>query len=103
DFFKPLDHPPPQEIPVHAPVRDDAHLGPTEDLDRAPDGIPHAIVGLTAVFAVVLAVLLLFVFFIGTTTSRIGVVALAAIAVPVIISSLNRKADRDRDHVHPSR
>ena len=103
DFFRPIEHPPSDELPIHAPVRDDTHLGDTEDLDREPDGIPHAVVGLTAFFAVMLAVLLAFVLMIGTTTSRIGILVLGALAIPVVISGLKRKADRDRDHVHPSR
>jgi hypothetical protein len=34
---------------------------------------------------------------------RICVAILIALAMPVVISSLKHKADRDRDHVHPSR
>jgi Flp pilus assembly protein TadB len=91
------------DTPIHAPVRDDEHLGRTEDLDRQPDGVPHSIVGLTAFFAVMLAVLVVVVFFLGTTVSRIGAVLLVAFAVPVIVSGLKRKAERERDHLHPSR
>ena len=41
----------------HNPVRDDRRLAPTEDLDREPDGVPHKVVGMTAFFSVVLALL----------------------------------------------
>src|SRR5262245_22786294 len=38
-----------------SPIRDDHALGPTEDLDREPDGVPHGIVGRTVLGAYVLA------------------------------------------------
>ena len=46
-----------QHDAVHSPVRDDEALGPTEDLDREPDGMPHQVIGLTALFSVMLAML----------------------------------------------
>lgn len=88
---------------VHSPVRDDAALGPTEDLDRRPDGVPHAVVGLTALFSVMLAMLIAFMFLAGGMISRIAAVVLAFLAVPVIVTTLRRKAYRDRDRLHPSR
>ncbi len=87
----------------HNPVRDDSKLAPDEDLDREPDGVPHRVVGLTALFSVMLAALLAFMFIVGGTTSRIAAAVIAVIAIPVIVGSLNKKADRDRDHLHPSR
>src|SRR5262249_18536832 len=42
---------------VHSPLRDDRLLGPEEDLDRMPDGVPHPVVGLTALYSVFLAML----------------------------------------------
>ena len=87
----------------HNPVRDDRKLAPTEDLDREPDGVPHGVVGLTALFSVVLALLLAFMFLSGSTVMRVGAVIIALAAVPVLVTSLRNKADRDRDHTHPSR
>lgn len=87
----------------HNPVRDDSKLAPDEDLDREPDGIPHRVVGLTAFFSVMLAALLAFMFIVGGTTSRVAAVLIAVFAIPVIVGTLNKKADRDRDHLHPSR
>jgi uncharacterized membrane protein YphA (DoxX/SURF4 family) len=46
--------------------------------------------------------LVAFMFLAGGWT-RIGAVLLVVIAVPILVSSLNKKADRDRDHLHPSR
>jgi hypothetical protein len=106
-WFLPIDPPPvhgPAPIaPVYAPVRDESKLGPTEDLDREPDGVPHSVVGATAGFAVVLSLLLASVWFVSSWAMRVGVLILVAAAVPVITTSLKHKADRDRDHVHPSR
>lgn len=87
----------------HNPVRDDRKLAPDEDLDREPDGVPHGVVGLTALFSVVLALLLAFMFLSGSTVVRVAAVILAFLAVPVLVTSLRNKADRDRDHAHPSR
>ena len=87
----------------HNPVRDDSKLAPTEDLDREPGGVPHKIVGLTALFSVVLAMLVAFMFLTGGTVGPVAAVALAAIAIPTVVSALRHKAERERDHVHPSR
>jgi Flp pilus assembly protein TadB len=103
DFFQPIEGPPPEQATVHAPIRDDAQLGPTEDLDREPDGVPHAVVGLTAFFAIILAILLLVLFVAGATVGHIAAAILLVLAVPVVVTNLKHKADRDRDHVHPSR
>jgi hypothetical protein len=88
--------------PQH-PVRDDAKLAPTEDLDRQPDGVPHAVVGLTAGFSVILAMLVAFMFLTGSTVARVAAVALAGIAIPMLVAMLRGKAARERDHAHPSR
>jgi hypothetical protein len=85
------------------PVRDETKLAPTEDIDREPDGVPHSVVGLTALFSVMLAMLVAFMFLSGSLVARIAAVALVVIAIPTLVGSLGRKADRDRDHEHPSR
>ena len=87
----------------HNPVRDDSKLSPTEDLDREPDGVPHSVVGLTALFSVMLAFLVAFMFLAGNTITRGAAIVLLIIAVPVLVGTLRGKADRDRDHTHPSR
>ena len=87
---------------VHSPVRADETLGADEDLDRNPDGIPHAVVGWTALVAVVVACVLVAVLFAGMV-SEVVAVGLAIIAVPWLVFRLRNKAERERDHVHPSR
>ncbi len=87
----------------HSPVRDDLATGATEDLDRQPDGVPHHVVGLTAAFSVMLALLVAFMMLTGKVIGIIAAVLLAALAIPVLVSTLRAKADRDRDHLHPSR
>lgn len=87
----------------HSPVRDDRKLGPSEDLDREPDGVPHQVVGLTALFSVLLAMLVAAMFLSGSTAGQIAGIALAVLAIPVLVMSLRDKAERDRDHIHPSR
>ena len=97
------DHRPIAQNVVHSPVRDDEALGPTEDLDREPDGMPHQVIGLTVLFSVMLAMLVAFMVLAGGTVSRVAAVILVVLAVPVLVSSLRRRSDRDRDQIHPSR
>ena len=99
----PIVRPPEEHEIVQSPVRDDDALGPTEDLDRQPDGVPHAVVGLTALFSVMLAMLIAFMVLAGGTVSRVAAVLLALLAIPVLVSTLRKKAIRERDTVHPSR
>jgi hypothetical protein len=86
-----------------APVRDDTALSPTEDLDREPDGAPHSVIGLTALFSVMLAMLVAFLFLSRKPVDMVAAVLLIVVAIPVLVSSLRKKAERDRDHLHPSR
>ncbi len=88
---------------VHSPVRDDSKTTAHEDLDREPDGVPHGVVGMTAFFAVVFAMLLGAMFLSGGVVGHVSAALLAVVAVPVLARRLGRKADRERDHVHPSR
>jgi hypothetical protein len=87
----------------HNPVRDDSKLSPTEDLDRQPDGVPHQVVGMTALFSVMLALLVGIMFVFGGMVTKIAAIVLAVLAVPVLVGTLRNKSERDRDHVHPSR
>jgi hypothetical protein len=86
-----------------APIRDDAQLGPHEDLDREIDGVPHSIVGMTALFSIMLALLVGVVFVSGGAVSKFAAIALLVLAIPVLVTTLHRRADRQRDHAHPAR
>ena len=90
------------EVP-RAPVRDDDALAADEDLDREPDGVPHAVVGFTAFFSVLLAMLVAFMFLTHNTATQVAAVVLIFIAIPVLVSTLRKRADVHRDHLHPSR
>ena len=103
DSLHPIIRPPDVGHEPHNPVRDESKLAPTEDLDREPDGVPHSVVGLTALFSVMLAMLVAFMFLSGHVVGRVAAIALAVIAIPTLVTSLRKKADRERDHVHPSR
>jgi hypothetical protein len=74
-----------------------------EDLERQPDGVPHQVVGLTALFSVMLAILVGVVFLTGGYLGGVCAAGIALIAIPALVSGLGKKADRERDHVHPSR
>jgi membrane protein implicated in regulation of membrane protease activity len=71
-----------------------------EDPDRLPDGIPHAVIGLTVFYTLLLAIAVMLLW---TGEMRAVAVAIAAVATPLLVARLARKAERDRDHVHPSR
>jgi hypothetical protein len=86
----------------NSPVRDDDSLGPTEDLDRELDGVPHDVVGLSALFSVLFAAVVLGMWLSGST-GRVAAVAMCMIGIPMLVSSLRRRSERERDHVHPSR
>jgi len=98
----PIIRPPDVGHEPHSPVRDDSKASAHEDLDREPDGVPHSVVGMTALFSVVLALLVAFMFLAGGPL-RVAAVVLLVIAVPLLVSVLGKKARRERDHVHPSR
>jgi|SRR4051794_30027664 len=99
----PIIRPPEEYERPQNPVRVDEALGATEDLDREPDGVPHHVIGLTAGFSVMLAVLVGLMFIAGNTVSRVMAVVLVLLAIPTLVSVLRKRADRDRDHLHPSR
>jgi len=84
-------------------VRDDRALAPDEDLDREPDGVPHDVVGFTAFFSVLLAMLVAFMFLTHSRVVQVAALVIILIAIPVLVSTLGKRADRDRDHLHPSR
>ena len=74
-----------------------------EDIERQPDGVPHLVIGLTALFSVLLAALLIGVCLSGPSLGLVAAALLIVTAIPVMVTWLNAKAERDRDHVHPSR
>ena len=84
------------------PVRDDSSLGPNESLDREPDGVPHDVVGLSALFSVLFAAVVLGMWLSGTT-GRIAAVAMCMVGVPMLVSNLRQRSERTRNQTHPSR
>jgi len=89
--------------PAPSGLRGDDVLGPHEDVEREPDGIPHDVIGLTAFFSVILAMLLGTIFVTGGTVGRTAAILIAGFAIPALVSSLSRRAERDRDPTHPAR
>jgi hypothetical protein len=92
-----------QVVHIALPAEPDQRLSPHEDVERQPDGVPHLVIGLTALFSVVFAIAMIAVLLSGPSLGSITVAALTIIGFPVLVIRLNAKADRDRDHVHPSR
>lgn len=77
-----------------SPVRDDSALGSTEDLDREPDGVPHAAIALTALLALAVAI--------ATLAAVTGGSWKAFVVIPLVIIALVHWAARRRDEAHPS-
>lgn len=75
----------------------------TEDVERQPDGMPHRLIGFTALFSVMLAIAIVGMFAVGGTAGGICGVVVALITIPLIVSKLSSKSARERDHLHPSR
>jgi hypothetical protein len=94
-----------EAAPPPAALAGDAEqqLGPHDDLERQPDGVPHLVIGLTALFSVALAAILIGIFHSGAALGTGVAVTIAVIAIPLLVVKLDAKADRDRDHDHPSR
>jgi Flp pilus assembly protein TadB len=85
-----------------SPARDQRSLGPTKDLDRGPDGVPHDVVGLSALFSVLLAAVVLGMWLSGPT-GRIAAVVICMVGVPMLVSQLRQRSEREREQHHPSR
>jgi hypothetical protein len=75
-------------------------LGPTDEVVRDPDGVPHDVVGLSALFSFLLAGLVLGMWLTGSTTGRVSAVALLVFGVPTLVSGLRERSERERDRRH---
>jgi len=86
-----------------SPVRDEATLGADEDLERRElDGVPHDIVGLSALFSVLFAAVVLGMWLSGPT-GRIAAVAICMVGVPMMVSNLRARSERERNQHHSLR
>lgn len=93
----------PMPAPQHiTPVLDRRGLRSTEDVDRELDGVPHDVVGLSALFSVLFAAVVLGMWLSGST-GRIAAVVICMVGVPMLVSNLRQRSERKRDHHHPSR
>ena len=88
---------------ARAPDGSGDQLGPTEDLERAVDGVPHGVVGLTAAFSAIFAILIVVLFITGGVVGHVAAVVIGVLGLPVIVLKLTARAGRLRDHHHPSR
>lgn len=70
------------------------------DVARDPDGVPHDVVGLSALFSILLAALVLGMWLTGSTTGRVSAIALLVFGVPMLVSGLRERAERERERRH---
>jgi Flp pilus assembly protein TadB len=97
DLLSAAPMPAPQQI---TSVRNNRGFGPTEDRDRGPDGVPHDVVGLSALFSVLFAAVVLGMWLSGPM-GRIAAVAICMVGIPMLVSNLRQRSDRQRAHHHP--
>jgi hypothetical protein len=83
-------------------VRDRPGLELTDDVGLGPDGVPHGVVGLSALFSVLFAAVVLGMWLSGPT-GRIAAVAICMVGIPMLVSSLRQRSERQRDQHDPSR
>jgi hypothetical protein len=86
--------PAPQHI---ASVSNDRGL-PANRLVRQPDGVPHDVVGLSALFSVLFAAVVLGMWLSGST-GRIAAVAICMVGVPMLVSGLRQRSVRGRSNI----
>ena len=85
------------------PIHDhDERLEPTADAPRDPDGVPHDAVGLSALFSVLFAAVVLGMWLSGST-GRVAAIALCMIGIPMLVSNLRQRSERERENLHASR
>jgi hypothetical protein len=85
-----------------AQIRDNRRLGPTEDVAREPDGVPHDIVGLAALFSVLFAAVVLGMWLSGST-GRVTAIGMCLIGIPMLVTNLRNRSERERESYRPSR
>jgi Flp pilus assembly protein TadB len=83
-------------------VRDRHGVAATKDLARGPDGVPHDVVGLSALFSVLFAAVVLGMWLSGPT-GRIAAVVICMVGVPMLVTNLGQRSGRARDHHDSSR
>lgn len=60
-------------------------------------------VGLSALFSFLLAAIVLGLWLTGSTTGRVSAIAVLVFGVPMLVSGLRERSERERNRLHPSR
>jgi len=81
--------------PQYASARNDRSVATTVRAHRQLDGVPHDVVGLSALFSVLFAAVVLGMWLSGST-GRIAAVAICMIGVPMLVSNLRARSERER-------
>jgi len=76
------------------------HGAMSENLERQPDGVPHDIVWRVVFATCALAAISLLAL---EAAGWMMAVIVAVLALPLTVALLQRKSDRERDHIHPAR
>lgn len=80
-----------------APLSTERRGASTENVHRDPDGVPHDVVGLSALFSFLLAALVLGMWLTGSTMGRVSAIALLVFGVPMLVSGLRERSERGRN------
>ena len=81
-----------------APIRDNR----SPVAVREPDGVPHDIVGLAALFSVLFAAVVLGMWLSGST-GRVTAVGMCLIGIPMLVTNLRTRSERERESYRPIR
>lgn len=81
-----------------ASVHNHRDLGANGRAVREPDGVPHDIVGLSALFSFLFAAVVLGMWLTGPA-GRVAAVAMCMLGVPMLVSGLRRRSARERDEL----
>lgn len=88
--------------PHDGPARHESRVATTARAHRQLDGVPHDVVGLSALFSVLFAAVVLGMWLSGST-GRIAAVVMCMIGVPMLVSNLRARSERERDEDEPAR
>jgi hypothetical protein len=78
-----------------APQRVSPARNPAVATIREPDGVPHDVVGLSALFSVLFAAVVLGMWLSGST-GRIAAIAICMVGIPMLVSGLRKRSERER-------
>lgn len=92
----------PYELAPPPAVAESAHRSSATGTGNDAEGMPHVVIGLTALASVFLSMLIGIVLVSQESLGVAEAVALSLVAIPMLVAWLMRRANRERTSKHPS-